>query len=396
MLQEGKVSVDEAMALLRQVPDEEAIRGVIIHKNDHDDECDCDGDDDDCCTTNNNNNNRNKSANYGFSDIGSTIRNALSDALDAVDDVDININLSNMFGVSRNKTIVTYTSDRIASDINSLKILGKNAPVEIEGYDGDTIQMEIKYSGKRDNAQVHVNEENGNYELLYDYNAVRSLSVECRVPRVFIGHLHGESKNSKVELHNVNAGDVELLTKNSKIEIAGVSANAITAKTSNSKIEMENTKAKVARLTTSNSKIETENIDVEQLYLKTSNSGIKIENAFGTNPSETHHSTTNSQYPPSDFRASSLASKPGTAAIERIIEATTSNGGVDVSIPQGTAVKLQASTSNARCECKLSDLVVSEISKNYVSGKSINYDTATNRVKLNINTSNATVKIKEV
>jgi len=401
LLQEGKVSVDEAMQLLRQVPDEDAPKPrVVIHStpkdictcnDDCEEECTCDNDTNvNNNNNNNNNNNSHKNASfYGLDGIGETIRSAVNNALEAVDDVDISINLGNMFG-SRNRHILNLSSSPIVGDIKSLKILGKNAPVEIVGYSGNAIKVEVKYQGKRGNAQVYLSEEGGNYELLYDYNAMRALGVECYVPNVMIGHLHGESKNSKVELRNVSANDVELLTRNSKIEIEGVSANNITAKTSNSKIEMEKTKAKIARLTTSNSKIETEDIDVEQLYLKTSNSGIKVENPVIDSVAEgSSLSAAGSQYPPGDFRAASITAK------ERVIEATTSNGGVEVNIPQGMAVKLQASTSNGRVECKLNDLVVNEISKNFLSGKSVNYDTAQNRVKVNINTSNSTVRIKE-
>ncbi|MDR2167473.1 MAG: DUF4097 domain-containing protein [Clostridiales bacterium] len=366
MLQEGKIGVEEAMGLLKQFPEEDAPREE-----------------------------RRDSGGGFLSELGDTISGAISDAIDASDGV---------FGGWQHgrKTTKEFVSDPITADIAAIKLLGKNGPVEIRGYEGNQVKIEVKYNAKRGDAQVFVREEGGVFELLYDYNALRWLAVDCLVPNVLVGQIHGESKNSKVELYNIRAEQVALITKNSKIEMGNVNAPQIVAKTrnanieaknlqtvnldlqtGNAKIDIENVKAKIARLTTSNAKIATENVDIEQLYLKTSNGNIKLENMFNEAIDYVDARPEGSQYP------------PGAApATERIIEAQTSNSGITVNLPADVAVDVQASTSNAGVECKIPNLVLNEFSKNYINGRTFDYDTHPRRLKLSLNTSNAAVKIR--
>ncbi|MCL2855475.1 MAG: DUF4097 family beta strand repeat-containing protein [Defluviitaleaceae bacterium] len=384
MLQEGKITVDEAMAMLAQFPEEEQAQNQT--NNNHD----------------NNNDSRKEreyTASFDFADVGNTIKGAISNALSALDDIDIQIEIG-----GGKKYHMNFESEPITDTaIPSLRLLGKNAPVTIHGYEGSTIQINTKYATKSRGATLHVQEQNGNYELLYDYNAVRSVAVECYVPRhILIQQLHGESKNSALELYDVQAGHVELLTKNSKISLESVTAPNIVARTknsniearyintahldletSNSKIEIEEVVAKIARLTTSNAKISTESINIQQLYMKTSNAGIKVEEALNFTNDETTPEFGSQQRP------------EGILLAERVIEAHTSNGTVQIYVPDDVAVKLQASTSNGRIDSTLTNLIAHEISKNYLHATSQNYDTAQKRARIDIKTSNSSVKIKQ-
>ncbi|MCL2620435.1 MAG: DUF4097 family beta strand repeat-containing protein [Defluviitaleaceae bacterium] len=392
MLQEGKITVDEAMAMLAQIPEDEQPRQEQQNWDDYNRET--------------NNNNRRESRTYtfdGLADVGSTIKSALSDALGALEDIDIHIDI----GGGGKKQHMNFVSTPITTDtIPSLRLLGKNAPVTIHGHEGNEIHINAKYSAKSRGATLHVHECCGSYELLYDYNAVRSVAVECYVPRhILIEQLHGESKNSSLELYDVQANSVELLTKNSKISIEDVKAPNITARTrngnihasgifathldletSNSKIDIEDVTAKIARLITSNAKIETEDVDIQQLYMKTSNASIKLEDAFDFEP-ET--------YTEPEFGSQTRPEDRVHTVVERVVEAHTSNGAVQMYIPDDVAVKLQASTSNGRIDSTLTNLIAHEISKNYLHATSQNYDTSTKKARIDIKTSNASVKIKQ-
>ncbi|MCL2574610.1 MAG: DUF4097 domain-containing protein [Defluviitaleaceae bacterium] len=331
-----------------------------------------------------------------MSSLGDRIKESVGNFVEGLDDVDIHINLNNVFGFgsSKNKSIFTYTSDPIAQSISQLKLLGKNSKVEIKPYDGDRIRITCKYNPKRPDAQIVVNEAGGGFEVLYDYNAMRSLAIQAEVPRgIFVESIHGESKNSSVELEGVKCRNAHLITKNSSIRVENVecdeivartrnssikaekvTANHIDFETSNSKIDLEDSTAQIARLTTSNSKVITEYCDIEQLYIKTSNAGIKMENIFAKGRGATGQ----------DWEG------------ERVIEAHTSNGGVTIYVPHDVSTMLQASTSNGRVDSELPNMIVNEMSKNYFSGKNASYDTAAKRAKVKIGTSNSVVKLRNV
>ena len=384
MLQEGKITVDEAMAMLAQIPEDG--KSQERHSDSHERK-------------------GHRSYNFdGLSNIGSDIRSAIDDALDTLgDEFGVHIGI----GGAGKRHYANFVSQSITTDsIPSLRLLGKNAPVTICGHDGNEILINTKYSTKSRDATINLQEDGGNFELLYDYNTIRSLYIECFVPRhILVERIHGESKNSPIELYEVQAGSVELLTKNSKISIRDVRASEIIARTKNSniyadgvttsnldletgnsKIDIENVTAKTARLKTSNGKIETENINIQQLYLKTSNASIKLEDAFNFEPEV---------YTEAEFGNQTRPEDRVQTTVERVVEATTSNGKVEVHIPNDIAVKLQASTSNGRIDSDLTNLIAHEIGKNYLHATSQNYDTTTKKVRIAIYTSNANVKIKK-
>lgn len=410
MLQEGKITVEQSIELMKQFDEDERRKYTYtdprqINPNkrsdyDHSDEnwdWDVDNDSD---------------FNENLSNLGQRIKSSIEDALGTdlsdignnlgetfreigrdLEDVgtDINIEFGGIFGGYKHKSSFTYMSDPISQNIAQLKLLAKNSKCEIKGYNGNRIKITCKFNPKRRDAQVVVNENNGSYEVLYDYNAMRSLAIYAEVPRsILVEHIHGESKNSSVELQGVKCRYAQLLTKNSSIRIDDVECEEISARTrnssikaerltagsieletSNSKIDVENTTANYARLTTSNSKVHTEHCDIKNLAIKTSNAGIKMENIFKDGVTSDSWDT------------------------ERIIEAHTNNGGVSIYIPRDVAAMVQASTSNGRVDCEIPNMLMNEVSKNYLSGKNASYDQAAKRAKINISTTNSTIKIRE-
>jgi hypothetical protein len=407
MLQEGKISVEEATVLLRQFPEQQQREHHEYHGYYDDDE------DEDKPTL---------GTGFDFSSIGETISNAMSDAFETVNEAvkdagdfagDYNWSGISLFGINgKHKNEMMFVSDPIAGDIAAIRLLGKNSPVEVKGYPGNQVRIKVKYTPKRHGTQIFVREDGGVFELLYDYNAMRGVDVECLVPAgSLVGSIHAETKNAKIEIEQITANQMELITKNEKIELADVICPQIIARTrnakidakrvqsehmdlqtNNAKIDVKDTKAKIARLTTSNAKVSTERIDIEQLYIKTSNGGIKLEDAFNAATFPVSEMVRDPQRNPNTAPS---AAETAEATFERVIEAQTSNASVTISIPYDTAINLQASTSNARIDCKLPNLLVSDMSKNYLYAKTHNYETRPKRVKLTINTSNAAIKVKE-
>lgn len=296
------------------------------------------------------------------------------------------------FGGGVTKT-VNYTSGPIAQNIAGLKLIGKNAPVEIIGYDGQEVRITCTYKSKRRSSadatcsDVFVNEDDGHFEVLYDYGTMRSMHIYCEVPRAFIEEIHAESKNSNIKLKGVKGRNFNILTSNSSIGIEEANAHEIVAKsrnggiyaerviagalsfdTTNSKITAEYVAADTAHFTTTNSKVDVEDADIKQLYVKTSNSGIKLENIF-----------------------QNFAETGG----ERAVEAHTTNGGVSVYVPKAVGAMLQASTTNSRVDCQLQDDLEGEVSKHYIHAKTRDYDMAAAKARINISTTNASIKIRE-
>ena len=186
MLAEGKITVEQSLELLAQFTDEEKSnrsrdyidpRQINPNKRRDDSDEDWDGDWDEGSSDF-----ANDMANLGrrikesiedaigtdLSSIGSDISNSFREIGRDLEDVDINLDVAGLFGYYKHKSTITYISDPIPQSINQLKLLGKNAKVEIKGYNGDRLRITCKFNPKRADAQVLINEDNGSYEVLYD------------------------------------------------------------------------------------------------------------------------------------------------------------------------------------------------------------------------------------
>lgn len=375
MLQEGKITVEEADRLLKQFP------GDDNEKNDF--------------------SGRLKGATgeiwEELKDVGCDIKEAFEnieeDIKEAFEDMDedshIKITLGNIFG-REEKKYFSFQSSTVPEAINSLKLLGKNGHVKIEGYDGNVVKIEGEYrpkSGREVN--VTFSEENNDFEILYDYNAVRYMKICAQVPRVAISHLHGESSNSLVSMTDLDAANVVLMTKNAPIKIKGVAAPHLQASTSNAPIDMQKVQAKSIDLVTSNARIELEDVTAEEAKLKTSNGPINID---ATDIKQLFTKTSNGGIKLRDIIKKADADDTGN---EYAIEAHTTNSGIKISLPQEVGYKIQASTSVGRVDSNISNFYFSDKEKDYLNGKSDGYENFKQKAKINLSTSNGSIKIEE-
>ena len=377
MLDEGKITVEQSIELLKQFPEE-----AHDERYEHDDQ----GEDVDSIVENALN--AVHSSLSGLGSIGEQIRDGINEA------VNNSMSTNYAFKGSRGKGISIHfersnrkkeTASFTVTEVSCLNLLAKNAPVVIKGYSGDVVSIEVSYAPKKRDASIGHRTDDGLFELVYDYNAIRWLGISCLVPREMLKQIHAETKNSSIVLENVNAQSIVAMTTNSSIQLENITCSTVYAKTSNSTISADNVlattvdlltsnapiktaglKADAARLHTSNGQVKNVNIDVIDLSIKTRNASIKTE-LFALN-------SQNSQ--------------------EHVVDAQTSNGKIVIEVPNGIAVDLQASTSNGSIKHDLSNFVADEFSKNYLKGKTSDYSNFPCRARLALNTSNASIKIE--
>jgi len=381
MLAEGKVTPEEAAKLLEALAKEHGPRDSRRWRDDDHDDDDFDEEDFEGV--------------FGqigeqLSGIASEIGDSIKEGLEGLKDLDVSLDLGDIF-VGGYKGQHSFVSQPVSQNIMALRLLAKNDKIEISSYEGREVRISCEYKSKKPRAGVRLSEEGGVYELLYDYNAMRSMRIYAQVPAgIRIEEIGADTKNAKIYVGDVLSKAMRLGTTNDKIVIERSLAEEINAKTSNAaimieqvrsggifaettnaKIKLEHTQADTARLQTTQAKIVTENTDIAHLYAKTKNAGIVMENNFG------------------EF------AKTGGQGAERTIEAHTTNGGVSLDVTRGVAVNLQASTSNSKVDCRLANLLMGETAKSYVSARSYDYDSTAARAKINISTTNSAIKIKE-
>jgi DUF4097 and DUF4098 domain-containing protein YvlB len=320
-----------------------------------------------------------ESMNEGFFD---GLMNGINEGLNGLNEGLSEVFGGNFFGAK--KELFDFTSDAVGQTINSIKLCGKNAPVIIRGHDHNYIRVSGDFQPKKKDIGIGVNLSVDNVDISYDSNAMHSVRILCEVPKAYVMRIHAESKNSHIEVNGINAEHMSLNTKNAHISVTDVKCKELSAKTKNAhiysenifaetavyetrnaRIEAENSKAELFDLRTSNASIETDDLDFKRLLLYTSNASIKLNSL-------------------SNF----------TEPAEREIEAHTSNASIKAELPHDVGITLQATTSNGKIRSDIKDMEYETQTDNYIKGECNIYQQSPNRLKVNLSTSNGSVKIK--
>jgi len=329
------------------------------------------------------------SASNWLDDLVGWVGDVVHDVVEGVQDMGISDNIADFVGgvYGHHKMSETFASQVISQGISGLTLVGKNARVNVRGYDGDVIRVECNYDSRRPDAEVYFHEENGVFQLVYDEKMMRSMSINCEVPRVMISEVLVASKNAKVLVEGLTAGRVRIASKNDGIKAEsisctdliiqnrndairalGIGAENIHLETTNTKIVVESIRANIAELKTTNARIQTENVDVINMHLQTTNSGLKLSKMF--------HGIDNWDG-------------------ERVLEAHTTNGGIAFVAPSDMALKIQAYTTHGKIACGREDLAYSDFSKGYINGESFDYEHRGNKMAVKLSTTNSSIKVLE-
>jgi len=329
--------------------------------------------------------------NRGWADgLFSWVGEMVDDITSGIKDMDIGVNISDVLSgnFSNNERTVSFASKPILQSLAQLELHGKNDKIEINAYDGDTVQIQCHYNARYPDAYVYFNDEGGNISLMFDDKQMRSVQVLCQVPKAHIGQLHAETKNDRIHMAGVTAGEISLATKNDKIYMELISCGNLHAVTTNDKITARGITASNIILETTNDKITAEDIQAQQLTLKTTNSGIITARLDVHN---IHMTTTNT-----GLKLDNTLLCDGSLFWEgeRTIEAHTTNGGIKFSAPMGIGFCVEASSSGGKVACDV-PLYGAQGSKNHIIGESVNYATAGRQLRARLHTTNATIKIRE-
>ncbi|MCL2528621.1 MAG: DUF4097 family beta strand repeat-containing protein [Defluviitaleaceae bacterium] len=313
----------------------------------------------------------------------------VDDITSSIKDMDIGVNISDALSgnYSHNERRVNFVSKPILQGLTQLELHGKNDKIEIQAYEGDCVQIQCHYDARYPEAYVQFHEENGCIAIMFDEKQMRSVQILCQVPKAHIGHVIAATKNGRISVYGLTAGNIELVSKNEKILIEAISCTSLTAHTTNDNIKAKNISATDIILETTNAKITAEDIQAQALAMITTNSTIKT---FGLDVVRLHMKTTNAGL---KLEESLFGNSPLFWEGERSIEAYTTNSGLKLALPEGVGLSVDASASGGKVNCEV-PLYGAEGNKNHVVGESINFPSSGRRLRAKLHTTNATLRIR--
>ena len=196
--------------------------------------------------------------------------------------------------------------------------------------------------------------------------------IEIQLPKG-VSSLNLSTYNAKCEISDIDVKRINCSTANGKITMSRCSAEEIEILTDNERVIFSKVSARAANIRTSNSKIEIDGSHLDAIDAKTSNAAILVN-----------------------------SSRKGDSLTSNYI-LSTSNGKIDVGLVKAEAFEhmVDAHTSMGRIDVNLSNLVYETDKKNMgmqstTQLKSENFDTSSNKIVIKAHTSNASIMIKNV
>lgn len=194
--------------------------------------------------------------------------------------------------------------------------------------------------------------------------------IEIFIPK-HLSNLKIITTNGKCELNDITADNIESITSNGRISFSGCQGKTIEAVTSNGKIAASDTTAAFVDFSTSNGKIDIDNCKFDKLDAKTSNGSIVIDGIYKNNSTEGSYNLRTSN-------GKIIIALNNSETCGYMLDATTSIGSITADLPQ----------LNYFVEKKSFNM------QSVVQIKSTNFDNVTDKIFINAHTSNSSIVVE--
>lgn len=273
MLEEGKITSDEAMKLLESLDKDNS--NIKYEKNTSDKFNQ---------TINEFSKKAEKLAEKFGPDFISRVENVSSDFADAAvkfADKMVNYLSSGISNIDGYNSLTKNYSIPITNDNIKINLKTQNIVISVNSSNTQEVAIRLILNLYKDtiNIDSYINLETSGEVISFatDFPSKVWGKLEITIPKN-IEELIIETTNSKCQFTSVKAEELKCITSNAKIEVDGCNFEKLFTKTNNAKIQIDNTFASNAIIDTSNANIEIEDSSFDNLKSFTSNNGIHLAN----------------------------------------------------------------------------------------------------------------------
>ncbi|HYE84181.1 MAG TPA: DUF4097 family beta strand repeat-containing protein [Clostridia bacterium] len=214
--------------------------------------------------------------------------------------------------------------------------------------------------------------EAGNYRLSTEFPGRTWGRIEIQLPKG-MDTLSISTENAKCEISGMEVKFLNCSTTNGRVIISGCNAEEIEVLADNEKVIMDKVSARTANIRTSNSRITIEDSSLDNIDAKTSNAAIQV----------------------------STSRKGDSLSSNYILNTTNGKIAVELKTSEGFEHMVDAHTTMSGIDVKLANLVFAMDKKSIgmqstAQVRSENFDTASSKVTIKANTSNAPISIENI
>ncbi|MCX7748884.1 MAG: DUF4097 domain-containing protein [Clostridia bacterium] len=283
----------------------------------------------------------------------------------------VETNAFNLFGSYK---IIDKAFDAIAIEGAALHIEGINGSILVKKHIEDKIKIRTKVRSPQNNADEILMFEDlgGTVSLKIKPMANISVSHEVYLPAIKFGRIKLETTNGKIYVEDSLSQSFECTTRNSHIELMGVNSEKISVGTKNARIQIGYVIGRDIDINTNNSVIDIKHIKTGNLKAVTMNGRILVENVQNYEDSK-------------DIN----------------LELKTSNGGIKVNMDDMNnhrGYKVKAQTSNGGVNLLIPQIKYDNLNKqmggkNYIEAESEDFNNAASKVYIDAQTVNGYIEV---
>lgn len=389
MLQDGKISSEEAIKLLEALEETEKDNLVNVEKT------------------------KEKIGEIGeiakeqgkkIGDIGVDLGNKIAKAFR---DMKFNTDSNGLTGKSINTKVEMDISHMEAPSID---IEAVNGRIILENWDENFLSIEVNCRYREGLFQ-----ENEDFFSFYEmdnkiifspeFSSNISIDLKVYLPDKYYEEISLKSSNGQIKIDNFIGDSFDISTSNAAITIESIKAKKIHLNTKNGRIILDDVLAPKIEATTGNSNILIEDVETDNINLITKNGRIYISNIMAK---EIIANTSNGAIELEFVNSEQIELKTSNAKVQlndldldklNYLKIITSNGIIDVDLNKlNKEIYLDLVTSIGSIDLDLPSLVYKlnkqvNLGKKNIIAHSINYKEGENSLKLLATTSNASIKI---
>ena len=256
----------------------------------------------------------------------------------------------------------------VENGYNELNLSGLNGDVNIKGYNGDKISATVKFKparGVRNTAAVNLMQLGSKYYLNYEEDYFESVSVDAYVPSDKFKIISISGINGNMDVSNLYCERLTISNTNGQTVLSNIAAELIKSESGNGRQTISDISAGEAVFEHFNGTAEIWGIDVEKLAFTNFNGGI------------TASVSEFSRY--SDY----------------LWNIETSNAKLTINVPSSPNLGYHIIANAALGDIKigLSNLDFITNNQSMKEARTVNYDTCGKKIKMAVETSNATLTV---
>jgi len=164
----------------------------------------------------------------------------------------------------------------VADGYNELNLSGLNGMVSVKGYNGDKITATINYKANRHGANIELMKLGGKYYLNYEEDDFEFVSFHAYVPSHKFKVVNISGMNGNMDVSGISCETLQISNSNGQTMLSDLLADSIKSESGNGKLTLSSLAASTAVIEHFNGVIESGDLDVEKLGLTNFNGAVSV------------------------------------------------------------------------------------------------------------------------